>query len=97
MTPEGKVKAGIRRWLLEHEVWYCMPIGSQFGNSGVPDFICCHEGRFLAIEAKAPDEALRPTQELQRELIAEAGGLWFKIDRPDEQMADVARALGLKE
>ena len=30
-----------------------MPIGTGYGNSGVPDFLCCIGGRFVAIEAKA--------------------------------------------
>jgi glutamate-1-semialdehyde aminotransferase len=30
-----------------------MPIGTGYGNSGVPDFLCCVAGHFLAVEAKA--------------------------------------------
>jgi hypothetical protein len=30
-----------------------MPIGTGYGNAGVPDFLCCVGGHFLAIEAKA--------------------------------------------
>ena len=40
-----------------------MPIGSGFGNSGVPDFLCCVNGRFLAIEAKAGDNKPTALQE----------------------------------
>ena len=52
-TPEAKVKAKIRAILKEHNVYYAMPIGTGYGNSGVPDFLCCVNGKFLAIEAKA--------------------------------------------
>lgn len=52
-TPEAKVKKQIRAVLDAHGVYYAMPIGSGYGNSGVPDFLCCVNGRFVAIEAKA--------------------------------------------
>jgi len=52
-TPEAKVKKQIKGILEKHGVYYAMPIGSGFGNSGVPDFLCCVNGKFLAIEAKA--------------------------------------------
>lgn len=52
-TPEAKVKAKIKAILKEHNVYYAMPIGSGYGNSGVPDFLCCVNGQFVAIEAKA--------------------------------------------
>jgi pantoate kinase len=52
-TPEAKVKAKIKAILKEHNVYYAMPIGTGYGNSGVPDFLCCVNGKFVAIEAKA--------------------------------------------
>jgi hypothetical protein len=52
-TPEAKVKAKIKALLKKYGVYYAMPIGTGYGNAGVPDFLCCAGGRFLAIEAKA--------------------------------------------
>ena len=52
-TPESKVKAKIKAVLKAHDIYYAMPIGTGFGNSGVPDFLCCINGHFVAIEAKA--------------------------------------------
>ena len=52
-TPEAKVKAKIKTILKTHGVYYAMPIGTGLGNSGVPDFLCCVHGFFVAIEAKA--------------------------------------------
>ena len=52
-TPEAKVKAKIKKILKDHGVYYAMPIGTGYGNSGVPDFLCCVYGFFVAIEAKA--------------------------------------------
>jgi hypothetical protein len=53
VTPEAKVKLNIKAVLKEEEVYYAMPIGTGWGNSGVPDFLCCVNGRFLGVEAKA--------------------------------------------
>jgi hypothetical protein len=53
VTPEAKVKANIKEVLKMEGVYYAMPIGTGWGNSGVPDFLCCVNGRFLGIEAKA--------------------------------------------
>jgi Holliday junction resolvase len=52
-TPEALVKKKIRKILDAEGVYYAMPIGTGYGNSGVPDFLCCVAGRFVAIEAKA--------------------------------------------
>jgi pantoate kinase len=52
-TPEAKVKDKIKKILKEHGVYYAMPMGTGYGNSGVPDFLCCVSGHFIAIEAKA--------------------------------------------
>jgi pantoate kinase len=52
-TPESKVKGKIKELLKEHGVYYAMPIGTGYGSSGVPDFLCCVNGYFVAIEAKA--------------------------------------------
>jgi hypothetical protein len=52
-TPESKVKDKIKAILKKHGIYYAMPIGTGYGNSGVPDFLCCVAGHFLAVEAKA--------------------------------------------
>ena len=79
-TPEVKVKKKIKKLLEAHHVYYAMPIGSAFGNSGVPDFLCCVKGSFLAIEAKANGK--QPTALQQKHLrdIDKAGGYAVVID-----------------
>lgn len=82
MTPEGKVKAAVKKWLREHGAWFCMPMGTQFGQSGVPDFVCCIGGRFLAIETKAPGKRNNTTilQKQQIAAIHEALGMALVVD-----------------
>lgn len=59
-----------------------MPMGTGYGNSGVPDFICCWGGRFLAIETKAPGRMSATTtlQDLQINAIRASSGLAVVID-----------------
>ena len=74
-TPEAKVKAKIKAILKAHNIYYAMPIGTGYGNSGIPDFLCCVRGRFLAIEAKAGKGATTALQDKNLKLIRESGGV----------------------
>lgn len=74
-TPESKVKAKIKAILKEHGVYYAMPIGTGYGNAGVPDFLCCFNGRFLAIEAKANGGKTTALQDKNLRDIENAGGI----------------------
>lgn len=79
-TPEGKVKDKIKKILKANNVYFAMPMGTGYGNAGVPDFLCCFGGRFLAIEAKAAGG--KPTA-LQMKNIAEieaCGGAAWVVD-----------------
>lgn len=70
MTPEGKVKAAIAKWLKAHGAWYFMPVSNGMGRHGIPDFICCWRGKFLAIEAKAPGKRGNTSALQEREINA---------------------------
>jgi Holliday junction resolvase len=74
VTPEAKVKAKIKKILKDHGVYYAMPIGTGYGNSGVPDFLCCVNGNFLAIEAKAGKGTTTALQEKNLREIKQCGG-----------------------
>ena len=92
-TPESKVKAAIRAWLKARGIYYAMPIGTGYGSSGVPDFLCCWNGRFLAIEAKAPGKRSNTTtmQDRQLQAIRNANGLALIVD--DVKQLDEAEKL----
>ena len=80
MTPEAKVKAKVKKVLSEVGAYYAMPIGTGYGNAGVPDFLVCVRGRFIGIECKA--NGGKPTA-LQLKNLADieaAKGLAFIID-----------------
>lgn len=94
MTPEGRVKNKIKKWLKDRGVWFFMPIGGPFTTHGVPDFICCVKGRFLAIEAKAPGKRKNVTANQERKIheIQSAGGMALVVDDA-EQLGELERAL----
>jgi len=73
MTPEGKVKAEVKKILKQYDVWYFMPVAGR-SVGGVPDFICCVQGQFLAIETKAGSGQLTPLQKATLISIDRAGG-----------------------
>jgi pantoate kinase len=73
-TPEAKVKAKIKAILKAHNIYYAMPIGTGYGNSGVPDFLCCVNGKFVAIEAKAGKGQATALQLKNLETINASGG-----------------------
>lgn len=73
-TPEAKVKEKIKKILKEHDVYFAMPMGTGYGNSGVPDFLCCVSGKFVAIEAKAGKGIPTALQEKNLRDVKTAGG-----------------------
>tara|TARA_R110000868_G_C10870367_1_gene762231 strand:+ start:1016 stop:1303 length:288 start_codon:yes stop_codon:yes gene_type:complete len=88
MTPEGKVKDNIKKVLKAHGAYYAMPMGTGFGNAGVPDFLVCLNGEFLGIEAKAGKGT---TTALQKKNIAEieaAGGRTLVINEDNFELLE---------
>jgi hypothetical protein len=79
MTPEGKVKAAVKKILTEAGAWYCTPLGAGYGRAGVPDFIVCHRGKFVAIECKAGKGKTTALQDRELAAIGGAGGHTFVI------------------
>lgn len=78
-TPESKVKTKIKAILKEQGVYYAMPIGTGYGNAGVPDFLCCVNGKFVAIEAKAGYGLTTALQTKNLRDIGASGGITFVI------------------
>lgn len=85
MTPEGKVKAAVKKYLQAQGVWFWMPVSNGMGQVGIPDFICCFNGSFIAIETKAPGKLSNVTANQQRVIdeIKAHGGLALVVDSVD--------------
>lgn len=81
-TPEGKVKEAVRKLLRSRGIWFYQPVQNGMGVVGIPDFICCHDGQFIAIETKAPGKlnSVTANQERVLEEIREHGGFAIVVD-----------------
>jgi Holliday junction resolvase len=73
-TPEKKVKDKVIKILRDNNVYYFYASTHGFGRSGIPDLVCCVNGKFVGIECKAGSN--KPTELQLRELraIQAAGG-----------------------
>ncbi len=74
MKPEEKVKAKVKKLLNQYGCWWYMPVGGSFSRAGVPDFICCQNGKFFAIETKAGGNKATALQSREIGDIRKAGG-----------------------
>ncbi len=91
MTPEGRVKADIKKWLKSQGAYFFMPVQSGYGASTL-DFLVCLNGRFYAIETKAPGRNLKasPRQMQVIEEIRAAGG-WATVVDDVNDLAQLLR------
>lgn len=80
MTPEGKVKKRVRKVLDELNAYYVMPVTGGYGNSGAPDFLVCHKGKFFGIECKAGDNKPTALQYKNLHHIQECGGVGLVVN-----------------
>lgn len=89
MTPEGRVKAKVKKALevLGPNCWRFMPVQNGYGSVAL-DFLCSINGRFVAIETKAPGKKLTALQEGTKALIEAAGGIVLVVW--DEPSLDIA-------
>jgi hypothetical protein len=80
MTPEGKVKAKVRKKLDEAKAYYFMPATGGYGKSGVPDIVACVNGWFIGIECKAGINKPTALQQNNLNAIKASGGTALVIN-----------------
>lgn len=82
LGPEGRVKRDVKNFLKGKGAWFYMPVQNGMGRVGIPDFICCWEGKFYAIETKAPGKRDNATPNQLKEIdgIRLAGGVALVVD-----------------
>lgn len=94
MTPEGKVKQFIKKFMLLHypDAWQYCPMGGPYGKGGVPDFLYLHKGLLIAIEAKADRGVVSESQKQQMKLITENGGICAVVRGKDIEKMNAIKA-----
>ena len=77
-TPEAKRKTWVKALLKRYGVYNYMAVPVGYGKSTL-DFLCCHKGRFFAVETKRGGKDLTPRQKIIKEEIEDAGGVVFRV------------------
>ena len=85
---EKDIVAAIMRWLKTVPRCFAWKehIG-MYGTAGVPDVICCLDGRFFAFEVKTLEGRLTKLQEHTIQRIKDAGGHAFVVRSVDDVKA----------
>lgn len=86
-TPEGKVKAQIKKLLNKHGAYSHMPVQNGMGAPTL-DFVCCVKGLYVAIEAKTRGSKPTPRQQKTMQSIVKAGGIAIWVDEDRLEMLD---------
>jgi hypothetical protein len=76
-TPEGAVKANVKKILDGLGIYHFSPYMAGMGRAGVPDIIACGKGHFIGIECKAGKGKPTALQDRELNAIAAAGGYTF--------------------
>ena len=75
MASEKNYENRIKGFLKDHGCYYIKYWGGgEFTKAGIPDILCCCNGRFLGIEVKAQNGKPSPLQIHNLKQIDEAGG-----------------------
>ncbi|GHV05982.1 hypothetical protein FACS1894217_03790 [Clostridia bacterium] len=61
--------------------------GGQYGTAGLPDLICCINGRFVAFEVKTPVGKLTKLQEITIQRIKDSKGEAYKVTSVEDVRA----------
>ncbi len=91
MKKEKDVKEAVKKILNKVGAYWFMPVQTGYGVQGIPDFIVCLKGVFVAIETKFGGNTLSAHQEIQRNAIIKAFGDYYIVD--ETNVADLEEQL----
>lgn len=75
MGSEKNFENRIKEFLKSQNCYYVKYFGCGFTKAGVPDLLCCVNGRFVAIEVKAEHGRVSELQRVNIERINKCGGV----------------------
>lgn len=96
-TPEGYVKADVRKYLKSIGAYFFSNTTFGYGASGQPDICCCIKGRFVGLELKAPGKMPTAIQLARIKEIGKNGGFAFWSTNVDEVREKLKICFGLTE
>lgn len=74
MAEEKNFETRVRNYLSSIGGWSVKFFANSYTTRGIPDLLCCVNGKFLAIEVKATNGRASKLQEITIEQIKNAGG-----------------------
>jgi hypothetical protein len=95
MTPEGRVKKEVSKYLKDHGIYYFMPVQTGYGATTL-DYLCCWLGKFIAIECKAGNNDLTNRQRMTAHAILSARGQCFVIRDTDNIKGRLDAVFGIR-
>ena len=94
---EKDIVAAILRWLKTVPRCFAWKEhGGLYGTTGVPDVICCLDGRFFAFEVKTPEGRVTRLQEQTIHRIRVAGGHAYVVRSVEDVKAVLWANAGIK-
>ena len=85
---EARLKTQVLKYLRTIQYLWVYKAADQF-QSGIPDLIICHAGKFKTIELKVGKNKLSPIQDYVGKRIEEAGGDFYVC----RSLSDVEEAI----
>ena len=105
-TPEQDIKKDIKDFITSKMGFWSSVKGGAHSKLGDPDIVACYRKIYIGIEGKTDEGKLNGWQELRRDQILEAGGLWTLarsvedvetvLDRIDTVIARIESLTGMK-
>lgn len=93
MTPEKKIKQLVVAQLKALSAYYFYPVTGGYGSSGVPDVVCCLNGRFIGIECKAGKGKTTALQDKNLSEIRAAGGVALVVNEENvNQLTEILKS-----
>lgn len=89
MANETGIKSKIEALLRERKIWFVKVHGEAMQSRGIPDLLCCYEGKFVAFEVKDRGNYATPLQRYELDRIAKSGGVQAVV----YSVADVEKVL----
>lgn len=85
---EKDVKDAVKQILTKHGAYYYMVVPVIYSRTGVPDFLICHKGHFIAVETKFGYNKPSERQKEEMRLISRANGISFIINEKNLEELD---------
>ena len=83
MAQEKNFENKIKKFLESKGCYFVKQFGCAFTKAGVPDLLCCVNGKFVAIEVKAENGTTSYLQDHNIAKIKEAGGIAVVVKPSD--------------